>query len=323
MAERDGAETVAFPDALMAAAEDDPEIAQQIAGQRELFTARRASVERTVEQLREQTAQIENQIAGIEAQLSGLGTQRTLVEEELADKESLLERGLTQRSQVSTLRRELARLVGEIGALEAEIARARGQIAGLNIEILKLDTTRREEAISRLRDLRAREAQLAETLRGLEARQERLTVRAPVSGVVHGSEVFAVKSVVQAGAPLMYIIPQDQPLVVAVRLQPIRIDEVRLGQEAGLRFTAFDQRTTPEIAAYVSELSADVLVDEATGATFYRAELIPREGEMARLGAQPLVPGMPVEAYIHTGERTPLSYLLKPLTDYFNRAMRE
>jgi HlyD family secretion protein len=134
--------------------------------------------------------------------------------------------------------------------------------------------------------------------------------------------VFAVKSVVQSGQPIMYIIPQDQPLVVAVRLQPIHIDEILVGQEAGLRFTAFDQRQTPEIEAHVSELSADVLTDEASGQTFYRAEITPDEGQIDRLG-QTLVPGMPVEAYIHTGVRTPLAYLTKPLVDYFNRAMRE
>ena len=323
LAERDGAESVKFPDPLLAAAHDDPEVAAQIAGQRELFAARNDTSERTGEQLDEQIAQIENQIAGLEAQLSGLLEQRELVADELEDQESLLERGLIQRSQVSTQRRELARLTGEIGRIEATIAGSRGEIAALNIERLKLDATRREEAISELRDLRANEAELRERQRSLDETLERLEVRAPVSGVVHGSQVFAVKSVVQPGQPLMYIIPQGQPLVVAVRLQPIHIDQVLLGQDAGLRFTAFDRRQTPEIAAYVSELSADVLTDEATGASFYRAELMPREGEMEHLGGQTLVPGMPVEAFIHTGERTPLTYLTKPLTDYFTRAMRE
>ena len=321
-AEQSGTEEVTFPAELLAAAEHSPEARAQIDGQRELFAARSASIERTDEQLGEQIAQIENQIRGLQAQLAALTEQRDLVSDDLEGQESLLERGLIQRSQVTTQQRELARLTGDIGRIDSDIARSRGEIAGLSIERLKLETTRREEAIAELRDLRASELELRERLRSLDEVVERLEVRAPVSGVIHGNTVFAVKSVVQGGQPMMYIVPQDQPLVVAVRLQPIHIDQILVGQEAGLRFTAFDQRQTPEIRAYVSELSADVLTDESTGATFYRAELMPEEGEMDRL-RQTLVPGMPVEAYIHTGERTPLAYLTKPLVDYFNRAMRE
>jgi HlyD family secretion protein len=248
--------------------------------------------------------------------------QREIVVGDLEGLQSLLERGLMQRSQVTAQQRELARLQGDIGRIEAEIAGSRAEVARLNIERLALETTRREEAISQLRDLRATELELRERLRNLDETLDRLDVKAPMSGVVHGNQVFTVNSVVQAGQPIMYIIPQDQPLVVAVRLQPIHIDEVVVGQPAGLRFTAFDQRQTPEIKAQVSELSADVLTDESTGQTFYRAELMPEPGEVERLG-QTLMPGMPVEAYIHTGERTPLAYLMKPLVDYFNRAMRE
>ena len=316
------AEEVEFPEQLVTAAADSPSAAAMIRGQAELFQARNASNERTKEQLAEQVTQIENQIDGLGAQHDALVKQRDLVANDLEGQRSLLERGLMQRSQVTNLERELADLNGQIGRIKAEIARSRGEIAGLNIEQLKLGTTRREEAIAELRDLRASELELRERLRNLDETLDRLEVRAPMSGVVHGNEVFALKSVVQAGQPMMYIIPQDQPLVVAVRMQPIHVDEVLVGQEAGLRFTAFDQRQTPEIKAFVSKLSADVLTDETTGQTFYRAELMPEEGEMKRLG-QTLVPGMPVEAYIHTGERTPLAYLTKPLLDYFNRAMRE
>ena len=321
-AERDDADEVVFPDELLRSANYSPEVQKMIEGQRELFEARNDSLQRTDEQLGEQITQIENQIRGLDAQHEALLEQREILTEELVDRESLLERGLIQRGQVTTQQRELAEIIGDIGRIEADTARSRGEIAALNIERLKLETTRREEAIAELRDLRAAELELRERLRSLDQTLDRLEIRAPMSGVVHGSEVFAVKSVIQAGQPIMYIIPQDQPLVVAVRLQPIHIDEVLIGQDAGLRFTAFDQRQTPEIEAHVSELSADVLTDENTGQSFYRAEVTPDEGQMERLG-QTLVPGMPVEAYIHTGDRTPLAYLTKPLVDYFNRAMRE
>jgi HlyD family secretion protein len=322
-AERDSADVIEFPDELTAAASYSAETQATIDGQRELFAARNASVERTDEQIGEQITQIENQIVGLESQYEALIEQRDILREDLDGRESLLDRGLIQRGQVTDQRRDLASINGEIGRIESDIARSRGEIAGLTIERLKLDTTRREEAISELRDLRASELELRERLRDLDETLDRLEIRAPMSGVVHGNQVFAVKSVIQAGQPIMYIIPQDQPLVVAVRLQPIHIDEVLVGQEAGLRFTAFDQRQTPEIDAHVSELSADVLTDETTGQSFYRVEIMPDDGQIERLGEQTLVPGMPVEAYIHTGERTPLAYLTKPLTDYFNRSMRE
>lgn len=321
-AERDQADQIDFPRELVDAASFSPDAQKMMEGQRELFEAREASLQRTDEQLGEQIAQIENQIEGLQAQHAALSEQRELVTADLEGQQSLLDRGLIQRSQVTAQQRELARLIGEIGRIEAEVARARGEIARLKIERLKLETSRREEAIAELRDLLVQELELRERLRNLDETLDRLDVRAPMSGVVYGSEVFAVKSVVKAGQPIMYIIPQDQPLVVAVRLQPIHIDEVRLGQEAGLRFTAFDQRRTPEVRAHVSELSADVLTDEATRQTFYRAEITPEEGELERLD-HALVPGMPVEAFIHTGDRSPLAYLTKPLVDYFNRAMRE
>lgn len=321
-AERDGADEVEFPEELIRAASYSPDTQTMIDGQRDLFEARNVSLQRTDEQLGEQIEQIENQIGGLEAQHAALIEQREILIEELQGRVSLLDRGLIQRGQVTTQQRELAQINGDIGGAEADIARSRGEIAAISIERLKLETTRREEAIGELRDLRAAELELRERLRNLDQTLDRLEIRAPVSGVVHGNTVFAVKSVIQAGQPIMYIIPQDQPLVVAVRLQPIHIDEVLVGQEAGLRFTAFDQRQTPEIEAHVSELSADVLTDETTGESFYRAEVTPDAGQIERLG-QTLVPGMPVEAYIHTGDRTPLAYLTKPLTDYFNRAMRE
>nr|MCU0855347.1 HlyD family efflux transporter periplasmic adaptor subunit [Paracoccaceae bacterium] len=168
-----------------------------------------------------------------------------------------------------------------------------------------------------------REIELTERRLGLQERLSRLEVRAPVSGVVYGQQVFAVQSVVQAGAPIMYIIPQDRPLLVEARVPSVHVDEIQLGQEAVLRFTALDMRRTPEMTGIVTGISADVIVDERTGANFYEVQLIPREEDLPKLDGQVLLPGMPVEAFIRTEDRTPISYLTKPLTDYFNRAFRE
>ncbi len=322
-AERDGAEAVTYPDDLVAAAEIQPEVAEQIEGQRNLFRARLDSMARESEQLAEQRHQIENAIKGVEAQLTGLRRQQELIESELEDSETLLDKGLIQLSRVSSLRREDARLLGEIGKLEAEAARSRGEISALKIEELKLDTARRENAITQLRDLQFREIELSEKLLALRERLMRMEVRAPQSGIVYGSRFFAVGSVVQPAEPIMYVIPQDQPLQVTTRVSPVNVDQVYAGQPAQLRFPAFDQRWTPEIFGQVLRVSADALTDDATGASYYRVEVVPLEGELDKLGGHALIPGMPVEAFIRTSDRTPFAYLTKPFADYFRRAMRE
>ena len=271
----------------------------------------------------EQRKQTENAIRGIESQLDGLKRQQELIASELADSEELLGKGLIQLSRVSSLRREDARLQGEIGRLEAEVARSRGQISALRIEELKLETSRREDAITTLRDLQFREIELTERLLALRERLQRMEVRAPQAGIVYGSRFFAVGSVVQPAEPIMYVIPQDRPLHVAARIEPVNVDQVFAGQQAQLRFTAFDQRWTPEVFGVVQRVSADALSDETTGRAYYRVEIVPREGELDKLGGQVLIPGMPVEAFIRTSDRSPMTYLTKPLADYFRRAMRE
>ena len=241
----------------------------------------------------------------------------------MTDTKSLFDKGLTPASRVSALQREQARLLGEIGSLTANVAQLRGQIAALNIERIALTTRLREEAISTLRDQQFQEVELVQRRLSTLETLSRTDLRAPVGGVVYDSRVFALQSVVSPAEPIMFIIPQDQPMVVSARIDPIHVDQVHVGQEASLRFAAFDQRMTPEVFGRVTKLSADVLTDQATGISYYQVELIPSEGEMQKLGGQTLLPGMPVEAFIKTAERSPLNYLAKPLTDYFVRAFRE
>ncbi|MEX5727351.1 HlyD family type I secretion membrane fusion protein [Rhodovulum iodosum] len=322
-AERDGRDEVDFPEELISRASVMPDITSQIEGQQRLFEARIESMARESEQLDEQVEQIENQIRGAQSQIDALSIQLGLISTELRDQQQLLDKGLTQASRVSTLRREEAQLKGEIGKLESDIARARGQIAAIRIEQLKLVTRRREDAITTLRDLQFREIEMREKRLSLLETLSRMEVRAPVGGVIYGTQVFAIQSVVQPAQPIMYIIPQDRPLIVSSRIESIHIDQVFVGQPATLRFTAFDQRRTPEIEGHVTKLSADVFTDEATGISFYQAELVPDDGELSKLEGQELLPGMPVEAFIKTGDRSPLTYLVKPLSDYFNRAFRE
>lgn len=321
-AERDGADVIIFPEALLAFGR--PEIESLLAGQERLFQARRESTTKTIEQLAQRRAQIVSQIGGITAQQTALTRQQELIVKELADQQSLLDRGLAQASRVSALQREEANLLGRVGELSASEAQAAEQITEIEIEVLTLDTTRREEAITRLRDLQFNELELSERQRTLTRQLDRLDIRAPLSGIVYGLQVFAERSVIRPADPVMFLVPQDRPLVIAAQVQLTDVDQIYVGQEATMRFSAFDQRRTPELFGTVTLISADAFQDDSAVAPFYRVELRLNEGELARLPKDmTLIPGMPVESFVRTADRSPMDYLIKPLADYFAKAFRE
>ncbi|ETX28015.1 HlyD family type I secretion periplasmic adaptor subunit [Roseivivax isoporae] len=323
-AERDEIDTVTFPDELLERAATDAEVEEVVEGQENLFFARNETITREVEQLTKRSEQIADQIDGIDAQQEALSRQLELIESELGDQQSLLDRGLAQASRVLALQREQANLAGRVGELTASRAQSDGRITELDIEILSLRTQRREEAITELRDLRFRERELAEQRRALRERLSRLDLTAPVSGVVYGLQVYTPRSVIKAADPVMFIVPQDRPLVIAAQVLPIHIDQLFVGQEVTLRFPALDQRQTPELFGEVTLVSADAFQDDRNEASYYRAEIVLSEGQINRLPeSSTLIPGMPVEAFIRTADRTPLAYLVKPFTDYFAKAFRE
>lgn len=322
-AEQTDADGIVFDPELLAAAGSNPEVRALIEGQRALFDARLRTMAREVEVMLERQTQIREQIAGSTAEIDSLKRQSTLIEEELVGQRKLLARGLAQASRVLALDREAARLDGQRGQMVAQTAQLKGQISEIEIELLRLGATRREEAITTMRDLGFRELELKERRIALNEQLSRLDVRAPLAGIVLDMTVFALKSVVRPAEPILYIVPSDSALVVDAQIDPIDIDSVIAGQEAVLIFSAFNTRTTPTLFGTVSKVSPDAFVEEQTQRSFYRAEVVLREGELDKLEGQELVAGMPVEVFIQTGERTPFNYLVKPITDYFNRAMRE
>jgi HlyD family secretion protein len=323
-AERDDRPEPVYDALLLDSAASNGDAAVLMAGQSQLLAARRASTAQEVAQLAKRRSQIDTQITGISAQSQALGQQLQLIEEELTDQQTLLDRGLAQAGRVLALRREQARLSGQLGELTAQRALAQERATEIDLEVIKLRTQQREEAITRLRDLQFRELELAEQRRALLDRRDRLAIRAPVSGIIYGLQVTTPRSVIRAAEPVMFIIPQDRPLVIAARVDPIHIDKITLGQPVNLRFSALDQRTTPELTGEVAKVSPDAFVDQARGLSYYRAEITLPEAEQAKLpNTIRLLPGMPVEAFIRTGDRTPLAYLTKPLTDYFSKAFRD
>lgn len=323
VAERDFSDDLVFDPELIDRATTDPNVADLVRGQENLFNARRATRTQQREQLLRRKDQISSQIDGIVAQRVAIERQLELIEQELETQQSLLDRGLSQANRVLALQREQASLAGSIGELTANAAEAAGRQTEIDLQVLGLDTAQLEEAITRLRDLQVTESELRQQRNALLERLARLEIRAPVSGIVYDLSVFAERSVIRPAEPLLYLIPQDRPFVIASRLQITNVDEVVVGQQVRLRFSAFDANDTPELLGRVMRISPDAFVDDATGQSFYRAEIEPLSGELDKLEGLILIPGMPVESFISTRDRSPLAYLIEPLADYFSRAFRE
>ena len=322
-AERDDAPDMVVGEELQNMAAERPDVAEQLDGQQRLFRARLDTLARQTEQSAEKRKQIESQIEGIDAQSAALDEQVALIIRELSDQQALLDKGLAQASRVLALQREESRLRGQVGELAATRGQALERITEIEIENLRLAATRREEASTQLRDIGSQELELAERRRALTEQIYRLVVRAPVSGIVLGMQVNTPQSVLRPADPVLYIIPQDRPLVITSQVPTIHVDQVHPGQEVELVFSAFSTRTTPHLKGLVESVSADAFTNEQTCQSFYRAEIILEPGEQEKLEGLTLVPGMPVEAFIKTDDRTPFAYLVKPFTDYFNHAFRE
>jgi HlyD family secretion protein len=321
-AERDGLDKVTFPDDLLARM-SEPDVAKAINGERRQFETRRASREGQKAQLRERIIQLRQEIGGYEAQIGSKDKQIEWVTKELAGVYELWEKNLIPYTRVTSLEREKERLIGERGQLIALIAQSKGKIAETELQILQVDQDMRTEVGKDLAEIRGKTSELVERKIAAEDQLKRVDIRAPIDGMVHQLMVHTVGGVITAGEPIMLIVPLTELLQVEAKVAPQDIDQLRIGQTAVLRFVAFNQRTTPELAGTLVRISADVSEDTKTGARYYTIRLEVADSEIARLGGAKLVPGMPVEALIQTSARTVMSYLVKPLRDQLARAFRE
>ncbi|MCC5968953.1 MAG: HlyD family type I secretion periplasmic adaptor subunit [Pararhodobacter sp.] len=322
-AEREGHAQLSFAAPLTAAITDRSDARDIADGQRRLFEARRLTLHQQIAQLERRREQNLAQLDGLSAQRQATRREAELLHTELAGQERLLSQGLIQGTRVSTLQRDAARLEGALGAITAEIAQVHGRITEIALQTVTLEASRREEAEGALRELGIRVIELAERRRTLSDYIARLELRAPVSGRVHGLQITTPRAVLRPAEPLLQIVPHDRPLVLSVRIRPDDIDQVFVGQEASVLFPAFSLRNMPDLRGTVTMVSADAFMDERIGLRYFRAEIVLSPEAESRLGAHALMPGMPVEAYIRTGERTPLDYLTRPLTEHLFRAFRE
>lgn len=322
-AERDEADAPEVPADLASTAAERPDVEDQIKGQLRLFEARRETLSRQTEQLGKRRSQTVAQIAGVAAQMDALSTQLRLIRQELSVQEGLRDQGLARMTRVLALQREEAGLQGRAGELTALRAQSEDRVIEIDLEILRLAAARREDASTQLRDIGSSKLELAERRRALIERIDRLDVRAPVAGVVLGLSVTTPRSVVRSAEQILYLIPQDQPLVITAKIPPLDIDEVHVGQSVRLVFPGLTARDMPELSGRVALVSADALADQDNGQTFYRAQIALNSGEVSRLPGQTLLPGMPVELFIQTSERTPMAYFIQPFRNYLQRALRE
>lgn len=287
-----------------------------------LFEANRRMITSQEEQMRLQITQLEEQIRGLKAQTGSSDAEREIVEKEIAKLETLLKSGLVPVSEHRDLLRQMARIDGSKGELVARIAEAVGQISELRIKLLAIDQNTRKETQTQIVGIEAKIAELSEREVAARDRLSRMEVRAPVDGLVYDLQVHTIGGIIAPGASVMSIVPEDDDLTVEIRIPPADIDRIAPGQASRLRFTVFNQRTTPELDGQVGVVAAATTIDRATGQPYYLATVDITQA-LDRLGDRKLMPGMPVEVYVQTDERTAISYLTKPFTDQMLRAFRE
>lgn len=291
--------------------------------ERRLFADRLAERQGQKERLDGQVTQLDEQVEGLAVQVKAKEDEIALIAEETVAQDALYAKNLTSLSQVLALKREAVRLNGEFGQLKAQIAATKARIEEIGLQKIQIDQAMRAEVSTELRDLETREGEMRSEEIALVEDLQRVDIRAPVAGVVHKLMVHTTGGVVSPAEALMEIVPREADLVVQAQVRPDDVDQLLVGQPATVRFTAFNRNTTPEFDGKLIRISADLEVDERTGAAFYRADIAVDKADVARHAGLELVPGMPAEAFVRTGERNVLSWLLKPITDHAARAMRE
>jgi HlyD family secretion protein len=322
-AERDGADAVPAPKEFIGHL-GDPEVAEALASERKLFELRHTSRLGQKDQLRQRIGQLREEIGGLTAQQNAKMKEKSLIEEELVGVRELWRKNLVSVDKLTALEREEARLEGERGQLVAAAAQAKGKIAETELQVLQVDQDLSSDVAKELRETDSKIGEFVERKVTAEDQLKRTDIRSPQDGVVFQSTANTVGGVITAGSdPIMLIVPEADVLLVEVKVEPKDIDQVKFGQPVVLRFSAFNQRTTPELDGTVVRIAADTSSDQRTGQTYYLVRISMSAEQIDRLGAVRLTPGMPVEAFIQTGERTLMSYLMKPLHDQLMRSFRE
>ena len=322
-AERNSLNSLIFPDELLANEATDPVVAHLLDGERRLFDLHQEALNGKKAQLRERSSQLHEEVTGLAQQIHAKTQEIALIQEELKGVLDLWSKQLVPLTRVTSLKRDAARLEGELGELIASKASTEGKISEMQLEIIQVDDDARSKAAEELSDVRAKISELSERKIAAQDQLKHIDIRAPQTGRVHQLAVHTVGGVVGPGETIMEIVPENDTLSVDAKVLPNDIDQLRANQSVLLRFSAFDQRTTPQIKGTVAWISAEITQDQRSATSYYTAHIAVPEAEISRLRGLKVIPGMPVEAFIQTGNRTVLSYLLKPFSDQLMRTFRE
>jgi HlyD family secretion protein len=320
--ERDGADQLVVHQELTPVT-PSAEFAAAMDSERKLFELRRAARHGQKSQLRQRIVQLDDEVRGYAALQQAKAEEIELIQRELVGVRLLWEKNLIQITRLTVLEREAARLKGELAQSMASSAQVRGKISEIELQIIQIDQDLSSEVAKELREVDGKIGEFIERKVTAEDQLKRVDIRAPQNGIVHQLAVHTVGGVVSPADPVMLIVPESDLLSVEAKISPQDIDQLHIGQAASLRFSAFNQRTTPELRGAISRISADVTPDQRTGQNFYTARISITPGELERLGNVKLLPGMPAEIFAKTYDRSVLSYFTKPLSDQIARAFRE
>jgi HlyD family type I secretion membrane fusion protein len=322
LAERDGKDEVEFPEDMIVAA-DNPEVANLLAAQHQLFETRRATYQGQLDITQQRIRQLKDEINGLTAQQQAAAKQIKLIEEEVGTVEKLVAKGQALKPRLLSLQRAAANLAGERGQYTASIARAKQAIGENELDGLNIKNKYLSEVVGQLRETQDMVAELTEKMRASADILERIVISAPQAGIISGLRVHTKGGVIQPAQPLMDLVPQDDVLIIEAQVNPQDIDNVHPGLKARVRLSAYRTRDVPMLDGVVETVSADRLVDEKAGTAYYLARIVINQQELDDLKHIELYPGMPADVLIITGERTFMSYFLSPLMQSSYKALRE
>ena len=322
-AERDGRLELNFHEYGIQWSGDTIELKELLQSERVVFETRLKVTRGQKLQFRERIAQLLQEIEGLRQQLAATNEQLRVGQAELKDLEMLLGQGLAQRTRVTTLQKEVLRNEGTAGELKAKIAQAKGRISEIELQIIQVDQDILKEVARDIREAETRLGEQMEKRGAVEDQLKRTLIKAPESGFVHQLSVHTIGGVVGPGEQILLIVPTETDLIIEARISAQDIDQIKQGQRTRVRFPALASQMTQEIEGEVYRVGADLTKEAATGQSYFTAGIRLPVNEISKLDGFRLLPGMPAEAFIKTGERTFGSYLVKPILDQLHRAMRE
>jgi membrane fusion protein, epimerase transport system len=324
IAERDGKSSVSYPEQLKKAL-NEGRVQEDVRVQDQSFVARRQARSGEIAILKEQRQQLLSKIEGIKAQQHSRNALASSLNKELIDFSAMLKEGYVEKPKVSELERRLAEAEGDKGDLSANIATSQTQISEISLKILQIEKDFQREVMEELSKVQTDLSELREKSQWLADTVERTIINAPEAGMVLGLTVHTIGAVIPPGGHLLDIVPQREELIVEAQVSPTDIDRIKIGQQTEIRFSAFKRAKTLKINGHLLTISADRLMDEKNQISYYLARVsVNKDGlnELHQHGLE-LMPGMPVEVLINTGDRTFFEYLIKPMSNIFARSFKE